>query len=174
MNTEQWLEKILSSKEELYHWLQRQYVGEVNAARKIHELSEREGLTDGERRVLRSIASDESTHANWVFALLQTRGIPLPDLNTGEERYWKPILAEAKTFAEIAAAGHHAEGMRLVRIRALSECEKIDEDIRNVFKKILPDEIFHEKAFGILSSPEAREKMRGKHDEGLALLGLEI
>ena len=67
-----------------------------------------------------------------------------------------------------------AEGMRLVRIRALAESDKVDKDIRNVFRKILPDEEFHEKAFGAMSDDEAIKYMQDKHEAGLDMLGLEI
>lgn len=93
MNTQQWLDKVTSSKEELHHWLERQYIGEMTAA---------------------------------------------------------------------------------LRIRALADSDKVDADIREVFRKILPDEEFHEKAFGAMSDDESIEFMREKHEAGLDLLGLEI
>ena len=172
MNTQQWLDKITSSKDELHHWLERQYIGEITAAKRIYKLANE--APEKFRPVLTKIAIDEGSHACWVGQLLVSRGIPLPEIEHPEDRYWKPILSELDTFEKTAAAGHHAEGMRLVRIRALAESDNVDEDIRNVFRKILPDEEFHEKAFGKMSNDTAIKYMQDKHEAGLDMLGLEI
>lgn len=172
MNTQQWLDKVTSSKDELHHWLERQYIGEMTAATRISNLAE--DAPEKFCRLLYKIATDEAQHAEWVEELLVTRGIQLPEIEHAEDRYWKPILSELDTFEKTAAAGHHAEGMRLVRIRALVESDKVDSDIREVFRKILPDEEFHEKAFGRMSDNEAIKYMQDKHEAGLEMLGLEI
>jgi rubrerythrin len=172
MNTEQWLDKVTSSKEELHHWLERQYIGEITAAKRIRKLADEAPAKF--KPVINRIADDEALHAFWVGELLVTRGIAVPAIEHSEDRYWKPILSELDTFEKTAAAGHHAEGMRLVRIRSLADSDKVDEDIRNVFRKILPDEEFHEKAFGKMSDSESINYMQDKHQAGLDMLGLEI
>lgn len=172
MNTQQWLDKVTSSKSELHHWLERQYIGELTAAKRIRKLADE--APEKFKPVLNRIASDEALHAFWVGELLVNRAITIPAIEHAEDRYWKPILSELDTFEKTAAAGHHAEGMRLVRIRALAESDKVDEDIREVFSRILPDEEFHEKAFGAMTDDQSIEVMRDKHAAGLELLGLEI
>ena len=172
MNTQQWLDKVTSSKDELHHWLERQFIGEITAAKRIRKLADE--APEKFKPVINRIADDESLHAFWVGELLVNRNIQIPTVEHAEDRYWKPILSELDSFEKTAAAGHHAEGMRLVRIRALAESDKVDEDIRNVFRKILPDEEFHEKAFGNMSNDESVEFMRDKHKAGLEMLGLEI
>lgn len=174
MNTQQWLDKVLSSQAELIHWLQRQYIGEVTAAQRIRALADRSDIAEQYKKVVLKIAEDEVRHAVWVKALLDARGIALPTIANAEGRYWKPVLEAAEDFDTMAAAGHHAEGMRLVRIRALAADERVDADIREVFQKILPDEEFHERAFGAMASVDAIAFMRDKHEKGLELLGLEI
>lgn len=62
----------------------------------------------------------------------------------------------------------------MVRIRALASDERVDKDIREVFTKILPDEEFHERAFGAMTSTNQIESTRGLHELGLELLGLEV
>lgn len=172
MNTIEWMDKILASKDELHHWLQRQYIGEVTAANRISKLAS--AAPYKHFKVLSKIAIDELEHAKWVLSLLEARNIPIPKIESPEERYWKPVLAEAEDdFDKTAAAGYHAEGMRLQRIRALAVDYRVDKDIRDVFKRILPDEEFHEKAFGAIASERAKELMAGKHHEGLERLGLE-
>ena len=172
MNTKEWLNKTLSSDAELHHWLERQYIGEITAAKRIHKLADE--APEKFKPVLSKIAVDEALHACWVMDLLVARGISVPSIEHSEDRYWKPILSELDTFEKTAAAGYHAEGMRLVRIRALASDIRVDQDIRDVFAKILPDEEFHEKAFGAMSTDEAKGFMSSKHEEGLSRLGLEI
>lgn len=171
--TEQWLEGILADTNELHRWLQRQYIGEVTAANRISKLAS--AAPYKHFKTLSKIAVDELEHAKWVLGLLEARGIPLPKVESAEERYWKPILGEAEDdFDKTAAAGFHAEGMRLVRIRALAADPRVDQDIREVFAKILPDEEFHERAFGAIASERAKAIMANKHQEGLDRLGLAI
>lgn len=170
--TEQWLAEIKASPEKLTNWLKRQYVGEALAADRIQRLAD---MTQGRfQAVLMKIAHDELTHTEWVRSLLETRGIELPEVTYDGTRYWEPILGHLSSFEEVAGAGHHAEAMRLIRIRALSEDDEIDVDIRQVFKNILPDEEMHSKAFEAMSTPEAIETTRKLHNAGLELLGLEI
>jgi hypothetical protein len=178
MNTHQWLDKITSSQEELTHWLQRQYVGEVTASNRIKNLTTQfqDKFTEKPNwvMVIEKIADDEARHAEWVKQLLVSRNIDIPSTEDAEKRYWSKIGLDDLSFEDTAAAGHHAEHMRLVRIRALADSEKVDNDIREVFKKILPDEEFHEKAFKIMATEESIKKMLDKHEAGMQALGLEI
>lgn len=170
--TEQWLNEIKSNPDKLNHWLQRQYVGEALAANRIQRLANVvEGRFQG---VLMKIARDELMHCEWVQGLLETRGIDLPEVTLDNTRYWEPILENLRNFDEIAGAGHHAETMRLVRIRALAADKDIAVDIRQVFTNILPDEEMHAKAFEAMSTPEAIARTQQLHKAGLEVLGLEI
>jgi len=170
--TEQWLNEIKASPAKLEHWLQRQYVGEALAAVRIKSLAE---TTETRAyHVLEKIAQDEAKHCEWIKELLVTRGIVLPEITLDGTRYWEPILKNIHTFEEIAGAGHHAEAMRLVRIRALAADESIAEDIRTVFTNILPDEEMHSRAFASMSTTEAIESTRSLHEKGLEVLGLEM
>jgi len=171
--TQQWLDKILSSESELHHWLERQFIGELTAAKRIRKLAD--AAPEKFKPVINRIADDEAQHAFWVGELLVARGKSLGlTLEHAEDRYWKPILSELDSFEKTVAAGHHAEGMRLIRIRALASDERIDSDIREVFAKILPDEEFHERAFGAMTSADQIEATRGLHELGLERLGLEV
>lgn len=170
--TQQWLDEIKSSPEKLNHWLQRQYVGEALAADRIQRLAD--AAVGRYQGLLMKIAHDELTHAGWVRDLLETRGIELPEVTLDDTRYWEPILDNLHSFDEIAGAGHHAETMRLVRIRALAADKDIAVDIRQVFTNILPDEEMHARAFEAMSTPEAIAKTESLHKQGLNTLGLEI
>lgn len=170
--TKQWLNEIKSDPEKLTVWLQRQYVGEALAADRIQKLADMvEGKFAG---VLMKIAHDELIHCDWVKGLLETRGIDLPEVTLENTRYWEPILNNLHSFEEITGAGHHAETMRLARIRALADDTEIAVDIRQVFKNILPDEEFHAKAFAVMSDQESIEKTKILHEQGLEVLGLEM
>jgi len=169
---EQWLQEVKASPEKLKHWLGRQYVGEALAADRIQQLADQ--CVNRSMHVLQRIADDERKHTEWVKELLAVRNIELPELSMDGTRYWEPILDHLHSFEEVAGAGHHAETMRLARIRMLAEDLEIDSDIREVFKKILPDEEFHARAFAAMSTAEAIETTRKLHNAGLDLLGLEV
>jgi rubrerythrin len=172
--TQSWLTEIKSSPAKLEHWLQRQYVGEALAADRIQKLAIAMSGQGRRELLLKKIANDESKHCEWIKQLLINRSIPLPEVTIHNTRYWEPILNHLTSFEEIAGAGHHAEGMRLVRIKALGADPEIDADIREVFLKILPDEEMHTKAFAAMSTAEAIESTRTYHKNGLEALGLEI
>lgn len=172
--TAEWLHEIKTVPGKFEAWLERQYIGEMMAAHRIGLLASSLPYISPSYRVLAKIAQDEADHAAWVAGLLLDRGFILPDVSNDGVRYWEPILGVPETFEEICAAGHHAEEMRLVRIRALVEDQDLPRDIRDVFARILTDEEFHARAFETLSTPEAIEKMRPYHEAGLEALGLAI
>ena len=170
--TAQWLEEVKFAPNKLNHWLHRQYIGEVLAASRIRQLAD-DCKNPKHKRVIEKIADDEDNHAEWVKQLLITRNIPIPIPTYENTRYWAPILGNEFSFEEVAGVGHHAETMRLSRIRAIAEDGEMDEDIREVFKRILPDETFHAQAFEAMSTPEAIEYTRKFHVAGTNVLGLE-
>ena len=173
--TKQWTDKVLTSPQEFNHWLTRQYVGESLAADNIEQLAKTSEASKHAKALLR-IAKDEAKHRDWVAGLLKTRGIDLPEVNYDSDRYWKPILVDNDplSFKELAAVGHHAETMRLGRIDAIANDLRFPEDVREVFKNIYDDEVFHAAAFKAMSDDPTIEEMRKHHEAGLTALGLEI
>lgn len=169
--TKQWLEEVKADPAKLTHWLKRQYIGECLAADRIELLAR--SVDTKYKPVLMKIAKDEQTHANWVCELLVARNIKIPEVSIKDTRYWEPILSNLQSFEEIAGAGHHAETMRLIRIRALAADTEIATDIRTVFANILPDEEMHAKAFAAMSTKSAIESTKELHKQGLDMLGLE-
>lgn len=167
-----WLSEVKSSTDKLTHWLGRQYVGEVLAANRIATLAEH--VPSPWADVVRRIAQDEANHAEWVSGLLAVRGIPLPAVSYDGTRYWAPILKEGMTVPQLLAAGAHAEEMRLHRIQALATDPDMDADIREVFGRILPDEVFHARAFAKAAGQEAMREAEGSHLAGLEALGLSL
>lgn len=168
--TNQWVAQIKADPKKLKHWLQRQYVGEVLAAARIASLVK--VAPTNWKWHLTSIARDEAKHAVWVKGLLTSRNIKPTKPTYRSTRYWKPILGKRYSFEEVAAIGHHAEKMRLNRITALANDPEIDQDIRDVFKKTLPDEKFHAAAFFAMSTDEAVQSTKDLHQAGLKMLGL--
>ena len=63
MNTQQWLDKVTSSKDELHHWLERQYIGEMTAAKRIRKLADE--APEKFKPVINRIADDEAQHGTW-------------------------------------------------------------------------------------------------------------
>lgn len=118
------------------------------------------------------LIKQERKHAGWVLGLLQTRGVE-PDTSNAEKRYWQEVLPEIESFETGAAVGAHAEAMRLERIRAICCDQEAPQDVRDVFQRILKDEVFHEQAFRDMAGREAMQRTAGAHERGRELLGLE-
>lgn len=175
--TAEWLSEVKASPTKLNNWLRRQYVGEVLAGDRVADLAKR--VPPEKQRVIERIANDEKQHADWVATLLQARDIPIPCMSheravfAKSTRYWVAIN-DRNGVEELLAAGAHAEEMRLHRIRAIVADTELDQDIRDVFSKILPDEEFHAAAFATAAGPAAVEAAAGDHQRGLEALGLTI
>lgn len=169
--TEQWWKEVSADPAKMVEWLKAQYHGEVTAEKRIRDLIPQYGICGKKADLLNKIADDEGRHALWVKGLLDSRGIPAEALQK-EERYWGQTLPTSPvTFEAICAVGYHAEVMRLDRIELLAADMRF-ADIAEVFTRILPDEQFHAKAFGSLSTPEDIEAARQGHADGLNALGL--
>jgi rubrerythrin len=168
-----WWNEVKNDEVKLCSWLKDQYHGEVTAAARIKEIAD--SVSDARVSItLKTIAQQESTHAEWVKSLLSSRGLSAEVLNK-EERYWTKTLPtdyKNKTIEELAAIGAHAERMRLDRIRAIAADETAPSDIRKVFQDILPQEEFHERAFSAIAGDAEMSKALDAHKEGLAALGL--
>ena len=171
---EMWLEEILASSEKLDNWLARQYIGEKLAVERIAELSMSKGLSAAAQIDILRVAIDERIHAAYIKALLQQRGLPIPDVSMEKDRYWKEVLPNALTVDQKLAAGHHAETMRLHRIRLLASDKRVPGSISKVFRSILEDEERHAEIFAKHASVEAITEMAAHHEAGLSALGLEI
>lgn len=169
--TEQWWDAVSNSESKMIDWLKDQYHGEVTAEKRIRDLIEQYNLQGKKASLICRIADDEKKHAEWVKELLISRGIKAEVLEK-EERYWDKVLPkEICSFEYICAIGHLAEAMRVERIELLSKDTRF-QDIAGVFAKILPDELFHTKAFGSMSTPEDIEKASAFHAIGMNAIGL--
>lgn len=167
----QWWAEIKDDKARFDGWLKRQLVGEETAATRIREFAQKYAPDDRTRRTLDVIAGQEEQHAGWVRDLLVARGVQAGS-EPAEKRYWRETLPEVGSFRTGAAVGAHAERMRLERIRAIADDESAPPDVRDVFRRILKDELFHERAFREMAGPEAMATTRASHERGLQVLGL--
>lgn len=173
--TKQWWDRVSSSDEEMINWLKAQYHGEVTAADRIVASIDTYGLAYNtlEHKIIISIVRDEIKHAKWVEKLLVNRGITA-DVLKKEERYWNEVLPkvlEENSFEYFCAVGHLAETMRLDRIQLLASDDRF-KDIAKVFQDIYPDEVFHARAFQLMSAPSCIEKAREFHNLGMNAIGL--
>lgn len=172
-SSEQWWSEVKSNQSLLVDWLKDQYHGEVTAAMRIKQIFNQFNLTEPQRKIVERIAREEAQHAKWVGSLLKNRGIT-PRVLTKQERYWDKTLVNISSVEDAAAIGHHAEAMRLERIRVICSDATAPEDIREVFSKILPDEEGHEAMFKLLSNRESLASRANNHQQGMKALGLTI
>jgi len=155
-------------------WLLDQYRGEATAAGRIRTLRDR-FAAPGSRphRLLSAIAAQEQTHARWIAGLLEARGMPVA-VEAKAERYWPEVTSGIGDLATGAAVGAHAEAMRLHRIEAIAGDPDAPEDVRAVFRRILPQERFHERAFREIAGDAALAGAAAAHERGARALGLVV
>lgn len=178
--SKQWWDEMKIDSAKFNNWLLKQYRGEVTASVRIAKITEKyaneedNNITADQILMLKRIAGEESKHASWVRDLCHTRGLNVSEVNLteAEDRYWKKTLPAAISFNTAMAIGAHAEKMRLERINTIVEDVDAPEDVRNVFSKILIDEIRHEEDFRSLAGDRAMKDTLPAHSLGRALLGL--
>lgn len=172
--SQQWWDECKADPAKFDRWLQKQYEGEVTASKRIERLRDNYENSPRAQTILSVIADQENMHAAWVKQLMVNRGLIVveADQEEAENRYWAETLPGIEDFVTGCAVAAHAEAMRLDRIRVISEDETAPPDVRHVFTQILREELFHERAFRELSTPEAMEATRGNHELGLVALGL--
>lgn len=173
MKTSQtWWDETKASPEKTINWLKNQYHGEAVASERIRQyiLPHMEGKY---QFMVERIADDEERHASWVGQLLSNRGIT-PEILQKEERYWKTVMTEDFTSNGnyAAAVAAHAEEMRLERIKVIMDDDTAPADIRDTFKNIYKDELFHAKGFKLIAGDEYYSKTSESHAKGLEALGL--
>lgn len=175
-SAQQWWGQTRADEQALMSWLRRQYHGEAMAARRLEAFVARYGEQAKRPQWLTTVATiitQEREHARWIGELLASRGEQARLLDEHTERYWEQTLEGIESWETGCAVAAHAERMRLERIRVIAADEEAPADIRAVFARILPEEEFHERAFGALTSPEALELTRDQHERGARALGLE-
>ena len=154
--SKQWWDATKKDSALLAEWLRKQFHGEVTASSRIAEMAD--GRSQMECRVLYCIAAQEVQHAVWVHELLINRGID-PGHHDEKARYWKQVQPASFDFEHKAAVATLAEGMRLERIRVIAADEEAPADIREVFRKILVDEEWHEREFAKMTNDAVIEEV---------------
>lgn len=169
--TKQWWNETRDDDTKLHAWLRRQYVGELAAVNLLsevllkfgHEMNAEQWIT------IHKVMMQEAVHGMWMKKLLDIRGI-LPEANaSAERRYWREVVPAVDSFAKAAAAGYHAESMRLERIREIAADTNAPADIRETFQRILPHEEWHEEAFKAMKNGA---DLTAFHERGLEALNL--
>lgn len=168
--SKQWWDAIKTDDSALIGWLQKQYHGEVTAADRIEKYALSRAGADFTRDTLSLIAEQERTHASWVGDLLRARGVE-PRVLDKDERYWDRVVGAIDSLESAAAVAAHAEVMRLERIRVICEDASAPADIRDVFSRILPQEMFHADAFAVIAGKPAVEAARTGHLAGAEAIG---
>lgn len=172
--SEQWWSEVKADSQKLEKWLQRQYVGEFAAVHLLAEILLKYGsqMTECERSNVAKVAHQELLHGTWISELLNSRGVSPEDNASATRRYWNEVLPSVTDFKTSMQAAHQAENMRLARIRTIANDEEAPEDIRNVFKAILPHEEWHEIIFSEMMGDSYSDSLEAAHNQGLFALSL--
>jgi rubrerythrin len=167
----EWWAAIKSDPALLEDWLRKQYRGEVTAVSRLEQFLERYVKADNHwYKTLRLIQEQERQHAAWIEGLLLSHGFSTEVLQT-PQRYWEQTLNHATDFHRAAAASAYAEKMRLERIRLIAT-DPDPANVREVFERILPQEIFHARAFRRMAGEAAMADLLTYHEAGVEAIGL--
>jgi len=170
--SKQWWDEVKNDPARFTAWLLKQYRGEVTAADRIEAIA-MQAENPAQVNALMKIADQEAQHAKWIFSLLETRGIKADeDRDNAEKRYWATVKTSITDFNTAMAVGAHAEAMRLERITAIAFDDEAPADVRDVFKLILADELWHERAFREMAGDEAMALTKPSAEDGRRVLGL--
>lgn len=170
--SERWWQGIKQDPEAVKAWLMDQYHGEATAAERIIRFRDQYAVPGTrEHRILTVIAGQEQSHGEWVGELLRVRGGE-PVVLVKQERYWEKTLSGISDFSSGAAVAAHAEEMRLARIKVIVDDPEAPSDVRDVFRRILPQERFHARAFAQMAGSTALEAALARHEQGLEALSL--
>jgi rubrerythrin len=167
----QWWSETKQDNMKLIAWLKKQYYGELSASERIYEFVYSRCTDTRHAATLKTIAAQERLHALWVGDLLTARSIEI-ESKEGATRYWKEVEGVASSFELAAAVAALAENMRLERIRVIAADQTAPEDIRSVFEKILPQEVWHEQAFREMTNQDSIDKVTAAHKAGVDSIGL--
>lgn len=167
-----WWEAIKKDPLKLEDWLKKQFRGEVTAVERLDHFCAN-FVPAGHKwlKTLYMIQEQERQHAAWVKVLLENRGYSTGLLQT-PQGYWDQTLAQVSSFESAAAASANAEVMRLERIRLIAADDEAAKDIRETFQLILPQEIFHARAFRKMAGDEAMRAAAEAHQRGVQAIGL--
>jgi rubrerythrin len=172
VTSREWWAKVKQDPAAIRRWLLGQYRGESTAAGRIDKLRNAHAeIGTPQWDTLTTIAGQERKHAGWMYELLSARGIEAK-VEDRPERYWEKTLHGIVDLVSGAAVAAHAEKMRLERIEAIVEDIDAPTDIRDVFARVLPDELFHERAFREMAGPVAMKAAARAHADGRNALGL--
>lgn len=171
--SKEWWQEVKADSALLKEWLFKQYHGERTAATRLREFLEAYAKPMSEEvRLIEMIIEQEETHADWVGGLLRARGMEPQLTEDKQERYWESTIPGIESFETGCAVAAHAEAMRLDRIREIANDPQAPTDIREVFARILPQEIFHERTFAKLAGKNAMLATLEGHERGAEALGL--
>jgi len=173
--SKKWWEATKADPKKLEAWLKAQYHGEMTAALRIQEIWLTLPPYTRMSKTLQKIYMQEWKHGNWIAMLLKARGLDAALIEGKKERYWKKTLPKNyldMSFKKLMAVGAHAEKMRLERIKVIANDKTAPQDVREVFKNILPDERFHERTFRRWAGISEYISALKNHQKGKNALGL--
>jgi rubrerythrin len=170
--TAAWWNAIKQDPALLEDWLEKQLRGERTAVGRLEAFCEAFVPPDHRwHRTLRIIQAQEQQHAAWILRLLDDRGFST-ELRGDPQRYWESTLPAVRSPESAAAASAYAESMRLERIRLIAGDPGAPTDIGEAFRRILPQEIFHARAFREMAGEDAMAELLAAHEQGLEAIGL--
>jgi hypothetical protein len=162
--TKDWWLRCINDDAKMTKWLQKLQRTELGGyTDHIEYMANNLQYTLREETILTNIAHDELKHSGLLIMLMNERNIKIEPVGI-DSTYWKNILAGVSNFKEYCGANYYGESLAAFRFEVIESMPETPSDIREVIRKVLPDEIFHRETLQRLAGEETLVKMKIIHE----------
>lgn len=162
--TYDWWTAVCKDEERLVKWLLKLQQTEFEGYTGNIEADEK--WSNGNKvasNIFRVTGDDERRHSDMLVKLLRDRGVVGSDKVSPPSFYWTEMDKIITDLASCAAVFHLGESLAAWRFEIISEHPDTPEDVALFINSALPDEAYHARSFGRLSTPEAIVKATETH-----------
>jgi hypothetical protein len=165
-----WWEKLLSDGQKMHKWLQKLRRTEASGYDdNLQAIRDYDISHSGITRILKKTAEDELRHSDLLIKVLRGRGLEIE--NEGEDSlYWPEMSKVVNDLDTFAAMCYLGEGLASYRFKIMLNHPGTPADIKEFLSKALPDEMYHEKVFRILTTTDTIARVQNHHENVVQLL----
>lgn len=171
--TKNWWLSCIADDAKMAKWLQKLQRTELGGYDDhINYMANNRQYTLREEAILTNIAHDELKHSGLLIILMNERKIQVEPVGV-DSTYWEDIMKGVSSFKEYCGANYYGEALAAFRFEVIESMSETPSDIKEVIRKVLPDEIFHRETLQRLAGEETLTKMKIIHDTAYnKLIGL--
>lgn len=140
--TNQWWSGVAADETKLTKWLQKLQQTEIGGYDDYMSFLSLYKVDERTTRIFTNIAEDEKKHSGLIIDLLESRGsgtsaIAMPST------YWDDMNKYVVDTKTAAAVNYFGEALAAFRFELIEAHEETPSDVRELIRKVLPDEQFH-------------------------------